>query len=76
MNIFLRIISNIVLGAQKDRLIEIIDLKIYHICFGREKRKIIFNYMLFIHVHRGLQMYTDMFRINYMQCQNREKITL
>ena len=35
-----------VLGAQKNRLIKMVLLSTNNICFGREKRKLIFNYVL------------------------------
>ena len=71
MNIFLPIISNIVLGAQKNCLIEIILLSTFNICFGREIIKIILitcpSYM-YERACKCIEICSE----STMQCQNRE----
>ena len=44
VNIFLPINLNMFFGAQKNRLIETVLLSTHNICFGREIKKIFFNY--------------------------------
>ena len=43
---FLPINLNMCLGAQKSRLIETVLLSTHNICFGREIKKIVFQYTL------------------------------
>ena len=46
VTIFLPISFNICLGAQKNHLIETVLLSTHNICFGGEKRKLNFRYVL------------------------------
>ena len=47
--IFIPINLNMCLGAQKNRLIEAVNLSTRKICFGCELKKIVFQYTLLSH---------------------------
>ena len=51
-------IKTYVLGAQKNRLIEMVLLSTHNICFGLEIRKIIFSYA---HLSGGLLLLLNFF---------------
>ena len=56
VNIFLPISFNIVLGAQKSRLIETVLLSTHNICCGWEIRKIFVCYALLTSMTKGMKM--------------------
>ena len=50
---------NICLGAQKNRLIETVLFSTHNLCFGREIRKLFFNYALISHGQNSVNIGLD-----------------